>query len=80
MPYTAVQQLIDPNVPSGMQNYWGGDFLSELSDDAIDVFCSAAAAVPSPLSQILTFPGRADSPRPEDAMAIGQRHAAGTPT
>jgi FAD/FMN-containing dehydrogenase len=76
MPYTAVQRLIDPNTPSGMQNYWGGDFLSELSDEAIDVFCSAAATVPSPLSQILIVPGGGQIARvPEDAMAIGQRHA-----
>ena len=76
MPYTAVQRLIDPYGPAGMQNYWGGDFLSELSDDAIDVFCSAAATVPSPLSQILILPGGGQIARvPEDAMVIGQRHA-----
>lgn len=76
MPYTAVQRLINPNAPPGMQNYWGGDFLNDLSDDAIDVFCSAAANVPSPLSQILIVPGGGEIARvPEDAMAIGQRHA-----
>ncbi len=76
MPYTAVQRLIDPNAPAGMQNYWGGDFLSELSDDAIAVFCSAAASVPSPLSQILIIPGGGQLARvSENAMAIGQRHA-----
>ncbi|HZO76862.1 MAG TPA: FAD-binding oxidoreductase [Solirubrobacteraceae bacterium] len=76
MPYTAVQRLIDPSAPAGMQNYWGGDFLSELSDDAIAVFCSAAASVPSPLSQILIVPGGGQIARvAENAMAIGQRHA-----
>jgi FAD/FMN-containing dehydrogenase len=76
MPYAAVQQLIDPAAPWGMQNHWGGDFLSELSDDAIEVFCSAAAVAPSPLSIILIVPGGGQISRvANDAMAIGQRHA-----
>jgi FAD/FMN-containing dehydrogenase len=76
MPYTAVQTLIDQSAPPGMQNYWGGDFLSELSDEAIEVFCAASAAAPSPLSQILIVPGGGQIARvPEDAMAIGERHA-----
>lgn len=48
MPYTEAQKLIDPQAQPGRRNYWGGDFLSELSDQAIDVLCSAHAAVPSP--------------------------------
>jgi FAD/FMN-containing dehydrogenase len=41
MPYTAVQQLIDPTMPAGMHNHWGGDFLADLPDGAIDTFCAA---------------------------------------
>ncbi len=29
MPYVAVQQLLDPPNPKGMQNYWTADFLAE---------------------------------------------------
>jgi FAD/FMN-containing dehydrogenase len=76
MPYTAIQQLIDPSAPSGLQNYWGGDFLSELSDDAIDVFCNAAADAPSPLSLILIIPGGGQIARvPDEAMALGERQS-----
>lgn len=76
MPYTAVQQLIDPTTPPGMQNYWGGDFLADLPDEAIDALCSAAAAPPSPLSVILVVPGGGQISRiDDDAMAIGQRQA-----
>ena len=76
MPYTAVQQLIDPTLPAGMHNHWGGDFLAALPDEAIDAFCAAADTVPSPLTQILILPGGGQMARvAEDAMAIGQRHA-----
>jgi FAD/FMN-containing dehydrogenase len=76
MPYTAVQQLIDPTLPAGMHNHWGGDFLAELPDDAIDALCAAADTVPSPLTQILILPGGGQIARvDDDAMAIGQRQA-----
>jgi FAD/FMN-containing dehydrogenase len=76
MPYTAVQQLIDPTMPAGMHNHWGGDFLADLPDGAIDTFCAAADAVPSPLTQILIVPGGGHFARvDDDAMAIGQRQA-----
>ncbi len=76
MPYTAVQQLIDPTTPAGMQNYWGGDFLADLPDEAIDALCSAAADPPSPLSVILVVPGGGQIARiDDDEMAIGQRQA-----
>jgi FAD/FMN-containing dehydrogenase len=76
MPYTAVQQLIDPTIPPGMHNHWGGDFLAELPDEAIDALCAAADTVPSALTQILILPGGGQIARVnDDAMAIGQRQA-----
>jgi len=76
MPYTAVQQLIDPALPAGMRNRWGADFLHDLPDEAIDVFCAAAAAKPSPFTQVLLLPGGGQISRlADDAMAIGQRQA-----
>jgi FAD/FMN-containing dehydrogenase len=76
MPYTAVQQLLDPTLPKGMHNHWGGDFLATLPDEAIDAFCAAADTVPSPLTQVLILPGGGQIARvDDDAMAIGQRQA-----
>jgi hypothetical protein len=59
-----------------MHNHWGGDFLADLPDEAIDAFCSAAATAPSPLTKILILPGGGQLARVDDAaMTIGQRQA-----
>ena len=42
MPYVAVQQLLDPPNPKGMQNYWTADFLAELPDEAVDTLVEHA--------------------------------------
>ncbi len=76
MPYTALRRLVDGANMAGLRNHWGGDFLVELSDEAIDVFCSAHAKAPSPRTQILIVPGGGQLARiPEGARAIGQRQA-----
>ncbi len=76
MPYTAVQQLLDPGAPSGMQNYWSADFLDDLPDEAVDTLTEHTSRPVSPLTQIILIPmggaiGRVD----EDATAFGQRSA-----
>jgi FAD/FMN-containing dehydrogenase/pimeloyl-ACP methyl ester carboxylesterase len=76
MPYVAAQQLVDAGYPSGMRNYWTGDFLSGLPDDAIDVMCRYHLTKPSPLTQILTLPGGgASASVPDGTMAISHRDA-----
>jgi hypothetical protein len=35
MPYPALQSMFDPLLPSGLQWYWKGDFVNQLSDEAI---------------------------------------------
>lgn len=76
MPYVAVQQLLDPPNPKGMQNYWTADFLDDLPDDAVDVLVAKATAPVSPMTQILVIPGGGAIARvSEDAMAFGQRSA-----
>jgi FAD/FMN-containing dehydrogenase len=76
MPYTAVQQLIDPGYPAGMRNYWTGDFLAGLPDEAIDVLGRFHLSTPSPLTQIIILPGGGASARvPDGTMAIGDRRA-----
>jgi FAD/FMN-containing dehydrogenase len=76
MSYLALQQLIDPAYPPGMRNYWTGDFLTGLPDEAIEIMGRWHLSKPSPLTQILTLPGGGTSARvPDGTMAIGQRQA-----
>jgi len=76
MPYVAVQQLLDPPNPKGMQNYWTADFFDELPDEAIDVLVEQATKPVSPLTQIILVPGGGAIARvDEDATAFGQRNA-----
>lgn len=76
MPYPTLQRLLDPGAPAGMQNYSKGEYLSHLSDEAIDVITQAAASIPSPLSQIFVVHlGGAVSRVPDGATAFGHRSA-----
>jgi FAD/FMN-containing dehydrogenase len=76
MPYVALQQLIDPGNPKGMQNYWTFEFLAELPDQAIDALVEHATKPVSPLTQIIVVPGGGAIARvDEDATAFGQRSA-----
>lgn len=56
MPFPALQSLFDPLLPTGMQWYWRGDFVNELSDEAIDAHLQQAADTPSPLSLMHLYP------------------------
>ncbi|MGH2994029.1 MAG: FAD-binding oxidoreductase [Solirubrobacterales bacterium] len=76
MPYIAIQRLIEDGYPAGMRNYWTGDFLGGLPEEAIEVMCRYHLSKPSPLTQILTLPGGGAAARvPDDAMALGSRGA-----
>jgi FAD/FMN-containing dehydrogenase len=75
MPYTAVQRLIEPGNPHGLQNYWKADFC-ELPDEATEIFAQHGNGRPSPFSQAIAIPGGGAVSRvPNDAMAFGQRDA-----
>jgi hypothetical protein len=56
MPFPALQSLFDPLLPEGYQWYWKGDFVKELSDEAIDVHLQYAAQLPSELSLMHLYP------------------------
>jgi FAD/FMN-containing dehydrogenase len=76
MPYVALQGLIEPGNPHGLQNWWTADFLEELPDEAIDTLVERATAPVSPHSQVLLAAGGGAIARvPDDATAFGQRHA-----
>jgi hypothetical protein len=49
IPYPALQTMFDPFLPKGMQWYWRGDFVNELSDQAIDAHINQAQQTPSVL-------------------------------
>ncbi|TVR53136.1 MAG: FAD-binding oxidoreductase [Puniceicoccaceae bacterium] len=56
MPYPALQSLFDPLIPPGLQWYWKGDYVDELSDEAIAVHLEHAARAPSDLSLMHLYP------------------------
>ena len=56
MPFPALQSLFDPLLPKGLQWYWKGDFVQELSDQAIDVHLEHAARAPGALSLMHLYP------------------------
>ncbi|MEK6278558.1 MAG: FAD-binding oxidoreductase [Actinomycetota bacterium] len=55
MPYAELQCMLDD--PPGYRNYWSAEYLAELPDEALDLFCARAKdmVVPSP-SQHIVFP------------------------
>lgn len=56
MPFPALQSLFDPLLPKGLQWYWKGDFVRELSDRAIDLHLEHASRAPSELSIMHLYP------------------------
>jgi FAD/FMN-containing dehydrogenase len=80
MPYTAFQAALDPLAPWGGRSYWRGEYMRELSDDAIDTFLSHAVELTSagaPLSQMIIFRiGQGVARVPDGATAFSHRDAA----
>jgi FAD/FMN-containing dehydrogenase len=67
--YCALQTVINDRFPPGRQHYWKTNFLTDLSDEAIDVMLHFAAERPSPAPvHGLTGPSRA---------SIGLQHVHG---
>jgi hypothetical protein len=56
MPFPAMQSLFDPLLPKGMQWYWKGDFVRELTDAAIETHLEHAARAPTALSLMHLYP------------------------
>ena len=55
MPYVDVQALLDPTAPPGWRWYNTGEYLSGLSDDAIDTLIADAPQDLDPLTEIIVF-------------------------
>jgi FAD/FMN-containing dehydrogenase len=56
MPFPALQSMFDPLLPKGLQWYWKGDFVKELSDGAIDVHLKHGFGVPTEQSIMHMYP------------------------
>jgi FAD/FMN-containing dehydrogenase len=79
MPYTAVQQLLDPGNPHGLYNYWKAELVRELGDELIDVSIEHAARMGHSHSIMLFQPLGGEIARiADDSNAITARHAAWT--
>lgn len=56
MPFVALQGLFDDLLPKGLQWYWKGDFVEELSDAAIAAHVAHGSNTPSELSLMHLYP------------------------
>jgi FAD/FMN-containing dehydrogenase len=56
MPFSAIQALFDGLMPKGLQWYWKGDFVKELTDAAIDTHIANIQKAPSELSLMHLYP------------------------
>lgn len=56
MPMPALNSMFDALYPPGQQWYWKGDFVNELSDEAIDVHVKYGADLPTPQSTMHLYP------------------------
>jgi FAD/FMN-containing dehydrogenase len=80
MPYTAFQAVLDPLAPWDLGGFYArGEYLSELSDAAIDVFLAHAAdlvTLSPPFSQVIIFRiGQGVAGVPSEATAFSHRDA-----
>jgi hypothetical protein len=76
MPFADLQALFDPLLPPGLQWYWRGDFVHELTDEAIDAHLAHMRRAPSAESLMHLYPiDGAVHDAPADATAWDARDA-----
>jgi FAD/FMN-containing dehydrogenase len=79
MPYTTFQAILDPLAPRGYRSYWRGEYMSGLTDEAIDTFVQHAptlTAAAIPFSQMIIFRiGQGVTAVADDATAFSHRDA-----
>ena len=56
MPFPAVQGLFDPLLPRGLQWYWRGEYVHELTDAAIEEHLAQSKDMPGALSLMHLYP------------------------
>lgn len=76
VPFVGLQALFDPLLPKGLQWYWKGDYVDELSDAAIAAHVEHGSKSPSELSLMHLYPiDGAVHDVAADATAWGARRA-----
>ncbi|KQX54933.1 MULTISPECIES: FAD-binding oxidoreductase [unclassified Streptomyces] len=45
VPYVELQTMLDD--PPGLRNYWSAEYLRDLPDEAVDIFCDRGARIPA---------------------------------
>src|SRR5829696_3794694 len=55
-PSPVPDSLFDALYPPGLQEYWRGDFVNELSDEAIALHIRYGSKLPTPLSTMHLYP------------------------
>jgi len=79
MPYTAIQQLLDPGNPPGLYNYWKAELVDELTDELIDLSIAHGEKMGRSHSLLFFQPlGGKIARIPDDASAITARQAGWT--
>jgi FAD/FMN-containing dehydrogenase len=74
--YLEQQSMLDATQPKGANYYWKTEFISDLSDDYLEVFRTNASAIESPMSQVILFHIEgALNEHAEDDGAVGNRDA-----
>ena len=72
--YEELQRLLDEDYPDGMRYYWKSIFLTELTDEVVDVVLRCGESAPSELSTVdVWFLGGAVADVPRDATAFWHR-------
>ncbi|WP_345271586.1 FAD-binding oxidoreductase [Nibrella viscosa] len=76
MPVPVMQGMFDALYPPGLQWYWKGDYVNELSDEAIDIHLKYGNRLPSALSTMHLYPINGAAGRvSNDATAWNYRDA-----
>jgi FAD/FMN-containing dehydrogenase len=76
MPYPALNSAFDALVPPGLQHYWKANFVTELTDPAIEAHMEHAAKLPAVNSTVHIYPiGGACHRVGPDETAFGHRDA-----
>ncbi|MGH8871246.1 MAG: FAD-binding oxidoreductase [Acidimicrobiia bacterium] len=76
MPYPALNSAFDALVPPGLQHYWKANFVTELTDDAIQAHLAYGPKVPVVNSTVHIYPiNGACHDVPADATAFAYRNA-----
>ncbi|WP_252699784.1 FAD-binding oxidoreductase [Natronosalvus vescus] len=74
MDYADLQSMLDEDYPDGMRYYWKSTYLTELSDELVDILVEYTDSAPSALSTIdLWHLGDAVADVPQDATAFWHR-------